>query len=127
MTVLLAHLPGTTSETVFDAALEQATLRSAPLVVLNVATGEAPVEASTSSTDGLAQLVERARAAGVAASAEQPLHGDVAGAVLHAADEHAASVIVVGVRRRSPVGKLIMGSVSQQVILGADVPVLAVK
>jgi nucleotide-binding universal stress UspA family protein len=46
---------------------------------------------------------------------------------LNAADDVGADLIVIGPRRRSPVGELLMGSSSQQVLLGADCPILAVK
>jgi nucleotide-binding universal stress UspA family protein len=52
---------------------------------------------------------------------------DVAEQVLAVADEVSASLVVIGLRRRSPVGKLIMGSVAQRILLSADCPVLAVK
>jgi nucleotide-binding universal stress UspA family protein len=38
-----------------------------------------------------------------------------------------AELLVIGARRRTPVGKLFMGSVTQSIILHADVPVLVVK
>lgn len=38
-----------------------------------------------------------------------------------------ADLLAVGVRRRSPVGKALLGSVSQDLLLGATVDVLAVK
>ena len=37
------------------------------------------------------------------------------------------SRLVVGVRKRSPVGKVVLGSIAQRLILEATVPVLSVK
>ncbi|MGB7980707.1 MAG: universal stress protein [Candidatus Nanopelagicales bacterium] len=47
--------------------------------------------------------------------------------VLDTADELGAELIVIGIRRRSPVGKLVLGSNSQSILLEAAIPVLAVK
>jgi nucleotide-binding universal stress UspA family protein len=38
-----------------------------------------------------------------------------------------AGLLVIGARRRSPAGKFLLGSVTQSLILAADVPVLVVK
>ena len=43
------------------------------------------------------------------------------------AAENEVDEIIVGVKRRSKVGKLLMGSTAQYVILQADCPVVAVK
>jgi nucleotide-binding universal stress UspA family protein len=52
---------------------------------------------------------------------------DQAEVVLGAVSERKASRLVIGVKRRSPVGKAFLGSVSQQLLLRSPVPVLAVK
>ena len=52
---------------------------------------------------------------------------DPADALVRVAEERDASVIVIGLRHRSPVGKLIMGSTAQRILLDARCPVLAVK
>ncbi len=52
---------------------------------------------------------------------------DAADELLDTSEEIGAKVIVVGIRRRSAVGKLLLGSNAQRIILGADIPVIAVK
>lgn len=54
------------------------------------------------------------------------LVGNPADEVLRYADEHDARFIVLAGRRRSPVGKAVFGSVAQDVLLGADCPVVTV-
>ncbi|HVD29417.1 MAG TPA: universal stress protein, partial [Mycobacteriales bacterium] len=71
---------------------------------------------------------DRARAGGVELEVRQTPHsGEIADEVLRVAQETDASVIVIGLRKRSPVGKLLMGSSAQRILLDADRPVLAVK
>jgi nucleotide-binding universal stress UspA family protein len=52
---------------------------------------------------------------------------DPADEILDRARTSGADLIVIGLRRRSPVGKLVLGSTSQRVLLEAEVPVLAAK
>ena len=47
--------------------------------------------------------------------------------LLQFANEVQAGLMVIGIRRRSPVGKLVLGSIAQDILLGAACPVLAVK
>ena len=52
---------------------------------------------------------------------------DPADDLLAVSEEVDAEVIVIGLRRRSPVGKLLLGSNAQRILLDATCPVLAVK
>jgi nucleotide-binding universal stress UspA family protein len=48
-------------------------------------------------------------------------------ALINAAESSGAEFIIIGLRRRSPVGKRLLGSNAQRVLLDASCPVLAVK
>jgi nucleotide-binding universal stress UspA family protein len=101
-----------------ERAVSEARLRSAALVVVNTSTEDAEA----------AGLVDQLAASGlqyeirIAADA----HGS-AEELLRIAETTAADFIVIGLRRRSPVGKLLLGSNAQRVLLDAACPVLAVK
>jgi nucleotide-binding universal stress UspA family protein len=49
---------------------------------------------------------------------------DIAQTILGLAGRAGAELLVIGGRRRSPVGKAVMGSHTQRIILGSRVPVL---
>ena len=53
------------------------------------------------------------------------LVGDAADEILDYAENHDARYIVVGPRKKSPTGKALFGSVSQEVLLNAGCPVVA--
>jgi nucleotide-binding universal stress UspA family protein len=113
------------------AAVEQgetiARSSGARLVVVNATRGDKLVDDRYAHEDVIAALRERLAADGLEVEIRHDVVPDVAEAVLSAAEDCSADVIVVGVRHRTPVGKLLLGSVAQRVILDAPCPVLAVK
>ena len=52
---------------------------------------------------------------------------DVSDVILEIAEEIGAELVVVGLHRRSPVRKALLGSTAQRVLLEATCPVLAVR
>jgi nucleotide-binding universal stress UspA family protein len=128
VTVLVGYVPTPEGAAAYAAALDEAQRRGEPLLLLNSPRGGAPVSSDLAAEDEVQRLRDRATAAGVGLQVRQTPHaGEIADEVLRVAQETDASVIVIGLRRRSPVGKLLMGSSAQRILLDADRPVLAVK
>jgi nucleotide-binding universal stress UspA family protein len=128
VTVLVGFVPTAEGEAAFAAGLDEARRRGEDLLVLNSPRDGAPVSTDVAPPEVVADLTARAEVAGVAMRlVQEPRRGELADEVLRAAGDVDASVIVVGLRRRSPVGKLILGSSAQRILLEADRPVLAVK
>lgn len=128
MTILIGYVPTPEGEAALETGIAEGKLRSENIVILNSPRKGAPVDAALASADQVAALLKRAHDAGVTASIRQPGHtDDLTDEFIDIADEIDASLIVIGLRRRSQVGKFILGSHSQRILLQADRPVLAVK
>jgi nucleotide-binding universal stress UspA family protein len=128
MTLLLAYVPTPEGDAALSAAVEEARRRGTDAVVVHVPR-PADAGASPYSVEQVLDAVqERFAKAGVESSVrEVPTGADTADALLQVARETGAEVVVIGLRRRTAVGKLVLGSTSSRLLLGLDCPVLSVK
>ena len=128
MTVLLAYVPTPEGDAALAAAVDEARRRATGAVVVHV---PRPADRSTSphSVEQVLDAVQQRFAkAGVEASIrEVPTGRDTAEALIDVAKATGADVVVIGLRRRTAVGKLVLGSTSSRLLLGLDCPILAVK
>ena len=127
MTVVVGYIPDQYGEAALTAGIEEAERRGTGLVVVNATKGDALVDRRYVGEAGLAGLQERLAGLDLAHEVRQDIGPDVAQEILRVAADTDAAVIVIGLRHRTPVGKMIMGSVAQQVLLDAHCAVLAVK
>ena len=128
--IVVGYVDSPEGQAALDRAIEEAQQRGARLVVINSHRGgtaldsDLAAELDESLSDVHAQLHE----SGVEHEVRQLVRGvDPADDLIGVAEEVDADLIVIGLRRRTPVGKLIMGSNAQQILLDASCPVLAVK
>ena len=130
MTVAVAHQVSPTSERALKEAATEAQHRGADLAVLHVTDSALDADKAEAYRLGIADDIERALGADSPVPWELHLRTssvDVGEQVVGLADEVGADLLVIGARRRSPVGKALLGSVAQTIILQANVPVLVVK
>ena len=126
-TIVVGWSPDESGEAALTRAVEEARLRSGRVVVVNATRGDALVDDRYADEEQLAQLTAGLVDSGLEVDVRRSMGGDVGDQVLAVAEDVAADLVVIGLRRRSPFGKLLMGSVAQRILLGADCAVLAVK
>lgn len=128
MTIVVGYVPKPEARAALQAALEEADRRGESLHVLNTSRGDAYVDPSYASPEDLAEVRRLLEESGLPFELEQQVTGrDGADEIVSAAARLHASLVVIGLRRRSPTGKLIFGSDAQRILLDAECPVLAVK
>lgn len=113
------------------AALEhgitEAKHRNTNLLVINATRGDSLADPRFAQSKEVHDVQDRLTECGVEFELAQPVGTDPADELLKAMENDDAQLLVVGIRHRSPVGKLLFGSVAQQVLLECPKPVLAVK
>ncbi|MCS6711941.1 universal stress protein [Brachybacterium sp. EF45031] len=127
MKILLAYVPSATSEAAFEYAVAEARSKGAELVVL----------ASESTTSGVSKahgvtdtrpLSERLAETGVPHDLRiVPRRDDPADDIIAVAQDEHMDLLVLGIRKRTPIGKILLGSTSQRVVMEVPCPVVLVK
>jgi nucleotide-binding universal stress UspA family protein len=128
--IVVGYVPKPEGDAAVRLALSEARLRGASLVIVNSHRGGREFDAAeaVSVESGLDAVRDELKAAGVQFEVRQLVRGeDPADDLVAVAAEVSAEFIIIGLRRRSPVGKLILGSNAQRILLDAPCPVLAVK
>ena len=115
MSVLVAVPDSPEGIAALAAGVAEADLLNTDLIVVNLALK--PLDGSVIPTGTQVKVIER-----VGRSDRDP-----AEAVLDEIKAHDVERLVIGLKRRSPVGKALLGSVSQRLLLESPVPVVAVK
>ncbi len=128
MPILTGYVPSPVGEAALATALTEARLRGLPLVVLNATGADGKADRNYADDATAEQLRTRLTESGLSFrllrsdSTREPSEE-----IVDMAAELNAELIIIGLRRRSPVGKLLLGSTAQRVLLDAPCPVLAVK
>ncbi len=127
MTVVIGYVPNQYGEAALHLGLQEAAARKLRVVVVNASRGDAYVDKKFVNEQDLTDLDERLTAAGVDHKVHQAVGVDVGDEIVRVAEQNHAELVVIGIRPRSPVGKVLMGSVAQTVIMDAPCPVLTVR
>jgi nucleotide-binding universal stress UspA family protein len=111
-------------------AIEETKLRDAELLVVHSMRGGGrdELEQVLSYREEFEQLEEKLANEGIPYRLVEYARGNApAEDLLQAAEDESADLIVIGIRHRSPVGKLVLGSNAQDILLNAKCAVLSVK
>lgn len=128
--VVVGYVPTAEGRAALRTAADECRLRNARLIVINSHRGGKDLDSVEAARyeQELTAVRGELDAAGVANEVRQLVRGlEPAEDLIAVAEEVAADFIVIGLRRRTPVGKLILGSNAQRILLDAPCPVLAVK
>lgn len=128
MSVVVGYVPRPEGEAALSAGIRAARDLAVTLVVVNVESTHGVLGTEDPGQGQLETLTGVLERSGIGHLLLHPVGDfDAAEEILKAADGHQARLVVLGIRHRTPVGKLILGSTSQRVLLEAQCPVLAVK
>ncbi|AGK61083.1 Universal stress protein UspA-related nucleotide-binding protein [Archaeoglobus sulfaticallidus PM70-1] len=130
MSIVVALSKSERRTRIMDFAVEEAKFRNEKLIIVHSLFGGSRTseEEITEGESLLKWAEEKAKAEGIDVETHLLVRGKEAGDdIIDFIREVKPKMVIVGVRRRSPTGKVIFGSVPQKIILNSDVPVVSIR
>jgi len=128
MTIIVGYIPRPEGRAALDKGIEIAKRRNERLIVVNASHDGEHADASMVDAPTAEHLEQELATSGVNYEFKQFIRGhNVVQEIEDLVAAHDASLLVIGIRKRTAIGKLIMGSVAQELLLSVPCPVLAVK
>ncbi|GAA6527588.1 universal stress protein [Intrasporangium sp. DVR] len=128
MTIVVGYIPTTQGEAAITAAITEAKAHGDSILVVNMSRDDKLVDPHRAASGQLSRVDAELTESGLSHEVRRVEEGtDPAQAILDLIAEVDARMLVIGIRHRSPVGKLLLGSTAQRLLLDAPCPVLAVK
>ena len=123
--IVVGYVDSPEGQAALQRAVDEASQRGARLIVINSHKGGSALDKNTAVEldESLDEVHTRLHDSGRRArGAPAGPRSDPRDDLIAVAEEVDADLIVIGLRRRTPVGKLILGSNAQQVLLDAQLP-----
>lgn len=128
MTILVAYVPRPEGQAALDKGLEVARERNERLLVVNASPGGQKEDDSLADVQDYERVERVLDESGLKTELKQFVRGKTAVEEIEGlVESQQVSMLIIGLRKRSPVGKLILGSVAQDLLLSVSCPVLCVK
>jgi nucleotide-binding universal stress UspA family protein len=128
VTIVVGYTPTPVGRAALTTAIAEARKSDRPLVVVNTSRGDAlddPAFAQPADLDWVRATLEEA---GVTFTIRQEVRGrEAADELIDVLEEVGAELCVIGIRRRSAVGKMVLGSNAHRILMDSPCPVLTVR
>ena len=128
MTILLAYVSRPEGRAALNKAIEISKERNEPMLIVNASPGGQQEDASLVPAFEVEEIEAELAAKGIQAEFKQYVRGNNAvDEINDMVETRDISLLIIGLRKRTAVGKLLLGSVAQEILMTVSCPVLCVK
>ena len=128
MTILLAYVSRPEGRAALNKAIEISRERNEPMLIVNASPGGQQEDASLVPAFEVEEIEAELAAKGIQGEFKQYVRGNNAvDEINEMVETRDISLLIIGLRKRTAVGKLLLGSVAQEILMTVSCPVLCVK
>ena len=128
MTILLAYVSRPEGRAALEKAIEISQERQEPILIVNASPGGLQEDSAMVPAFEVEQIEAELAAKGIQAEFKQYVRGNKAVEEINdMVETRDISILIIGLRKRTAVGKLLLGSVAQEILMTVSCPVLCVK